>query len=189
MRPATRNRTNKSYRKQATAKNIIFVPRTGVTVTFDKAREIVKKVWLDNSSIIGLDSDTDIDENKATAIHVREIDAKPINKVEKTRRPTTLTVITEDRNKNRQVYLFNIVVDGNRQYDGNTALVEYTSADRLNADRIIKNINLARAQKLISPEIEMASQQLIDLLNSGMDVEEAAQKVKLSPRFLRAMNK
>jgi hypothetical protein len=172
------------------SKIVYLQPGFGVTIKFDKADEIIKKAWLDNSSFVGLDTDTDINENLATAIHLREIDAKPVNNLEKIR-AAQLTVITTDRNNKSQVYLFDIRFLGS-QPSNKVSLIEYvrSATDKLDSERIIKNISLAKEQGIIaSRDLIDSTQKLVNLLKSGMNPEEAAKKANISPRFLRAMNR
>lgn len=86
----------------------------GVSISFYKTKETIKRVWIDDPSQILLDSDgcldgidDDCDENGAGLIHLRRIKRLDIKGMPKTH-TTQLTIITESA-QGRKSYHFRVI--------------------------------------------------------------------------------
>lgn len=86
----------------------------GVSISFYKIKETIKRVWIDDPSQILLDSDgcldginDDCDENGAGLIHLRKINRLDIKGLPKTQ-ATQLTIITESA-RGRKSYHFRVI--------------------------------------------------------------------------------
>lgn len=180
--------------------SIYLTPGQGITLNYDKAKQKVETIWIDNKRFVGLDSDgclvglnANCKQNEATALHLKLIESAPSNEIEKVDR-SMMTVITVDETGNRHHYIYRIYPERMGGEHESLALIEYVMPSALNSKyssrQLIDRIEKAKARGFIrSPQLVERVDKLVDLLRRGGNVEQAAGQAGISIEFIEGLLK
>ena len=177
---------------------IEIYPGHGTTINFRSTGETIHKVWLDDPSQVTLDFD---DANcleggedqvpcAAKVIHLRRIQRLSFPNLPATN-ATTLTVVTD-----RNLYTFRLTYPNIGNPKSSVLDIQSTSFrpdtaklpanGQSGAQRIEQGLQVARSRHLIQPSDALWNrlQSLLNLINTGTPVAQAAQQVGISQALL-----
>ncbi len=177
---------------------IYLPPGQGITLNYGKVEQTVETLWLDNKRFVGVDSDGCLSglngscpKNEATMLHLRLIEALPVNAIENSNN-SLLTVVTVDRKGARRFYIYKIQPEYGYFSGNNIKLIEYimpSNTTSYDAKKIIANIKIAIDRGLIRDlKLIERTNKFVQLLQDGMDVEQAGREAQLSPRFIEGIS-
>ncbi|NJO60336.1 MAG: hypothetical protein HC836_19310 [Richelia sp. RM2_1_2] len=176
----------------------------GVSISFYKTGETIKRVWIDDPSQILLDSDgclkginEDCKTSGAGLLHIRRINRLNIRGLPKVW-STHLTIITESP-KGRKSYHFKVAPAGNKPQYSQIAIVPdfkpqkqrpIRKAPRIDTANISRGISKAVQDGLVSrnDELYRRVRKLIYTINNGENnLQVAANKVGVSMKLIRKL--
>lgn len=186
----------------------------GTNLNLIPTGEVIKKVWLDDPSQIGLDADEPLcilsastDNNNCTNSTARVIHLKKIHPIKFSNIPQTattlLSVVTEDAEGDRQLYQFRIAYGkGNPEYHTVTIFpedvptsIEQTRVVRRNElqqpslDNVEQGLQIAKSRGLLSKsqgnqELEARVQNFLLLARNGEPFKFAARQAGVSMQLI-----
>lgn len=176
----------------------------GVSISFYKTGETIKRVWIDDPSQILLDSDgclqginEDCETSGARLLHLRRINRLNIRGLPKVW-ATHLTIITESP-RGRKSYHFKVAPASNKPQYSQIAIVPdfkpqrqkpIRKTPRINTANISRGINRAVRDGLVSKNDELYKRvkKLIYTINNGeSDLQTAASKAGVSMQLIRRL--
>jgi hypothetical protein len=171
----------------------------GLTISFARANQTVETVWLDNPRFVGLDSDGCLQglqptctKNEASALHLKLIDSVPVAKVNQINK-SLMTVVTLDAQGQRHNYLYRLQASLQGADSDGTALIEYVPSisatpTPISAPAITQGMQLAQREgRLKDPQLMSRTITLLNLLNSGVPLENAAKEAGVSMTYIRSL--
>jgi hypothetical protein len=176
-------------------------PGQGVTLDYGKAGQTVETIFLDNRRFVALDTDGCLNglnggscaKNEATMLHLRLIDSLPGSGVVDRINKSLLTVVTTDSSDVRRTYLYRIRPSLNTSDGDGTELIEYVnqrtaSTDRYTAENILAQLKKGTVEGwLVDPSLIGRVRSFADYLRQGLPVEVAADKAKISMKFVNGL--
>lgn len=186
----------------------------GTNLNLIPTGEIIKKVWLDDPSQIGLDSDEPLcvlnaatDNESCTNSQAKVIHLKKIHPIKFPSLPQTattlLSVVTEDPTGDRELYQFRIAYgQGNPEYhtvtifpDDAPTPIEQTRVVRQNSlqqpslENIELGLQIAKNRGLLSEsqgnqELEVRVQNFLILARNGQPFKSAASQAGVSAQLI-----
>ena len=184
-------------------------PGHGVSISFYRTREIIKKIWLDDPSRFVFDVDGCLEglgrcsENSTGAglIHIRQIEKVKIPGLPEGPYGAHMTVITESESQ-RKTYHFRIVLgNGSPEYSeleiiNDTAskkeeivrpLVDYTA--RSDSEYITKGMQVALLKQWVTTDSKLWKRlnQLVELRSSGENITVAASTAGVSMQLVEKL--
>lgn len=176
----------------------------GVSISFYKTGETIKRVWIDDPSQILLDSDgclqginDDCETSSAGLLHLRRINRLNIRGLPKTS-ATHLTIITESP-RGRKSYHFRVAPASNKPSYSQIAIVPdfkprrqrpIRKTPRIDTTSISRGINKAVRDGLVSrnDELYRRVRKLIYTVNNGENnLQTAANKAGVSMKLIRKL--
>lgn len=182
----------------------------GANLNLIPTGEIIKKVWLDDPSQIGLDSDeplcvlaagSDDDSctnSAATVLHLKRIHPIKFPNLPRTD-STLLSVVTENKQGDRALYQFRIAYGkGNPEYHTVTIYPDVassasaSSAKQNNLERlqnIEQGLKVAKSKRLLgksqgNQNLELRVKRFLFLVRGGTKVSVAMKKAGVSPQLI-----
>lgn len=176
----------------------------GVSISFYKTGEIIKRVWIDDPSQILLDSDGCLqginkgcNSSGAGLLHLRRINRLDIRGLPKVW-ATHLTIITESP-RGRKSYHFKVAPSGNKPQYSQIAIVPdfkpqkqrlIRKTPRIDTANIRRGINKAVQDGLVSRNDELYTRfrKLMYTINNGENnLQVAANKAGVSMKLIRKL--
>ena len=182
-------------------------PGHGVSISFYRTREIIKKIWLDDPSRFVFDVDGCLEglgrcslNSGAGLIHIRQIELVKIPGLPEAAYGSEMTVITESGSQ-RKTYHFRIVPgNGTPEYSeleiiNDTASkpeeivrpIDYTA--RSDSKYIAKGMQIARANQWVARDSKLWKRlnQLVELRSSGEELVVAASTAGVSMQLVEKL--
>jgi hypothetical protein len=180
--------------------SIYLTAGQGITLNYDKAKQKVETIWIDNKRFVGIDSDGCIvglnpscKRNEATALHLRLIESTANNEADKVER-SMITVITVDQKGERYYYIYRIYPERTYSNQESLALIEYIMPSAFNSKysskQVMDRIERAKNEGIIrNPQLVERVDKLVGLLKKGINVENSSQDAGISIEFIEGLLK
>jgi len=195
---------SKATGTQAQLQTVEVWPGHGVSISFYETGEVIQRVWLDDPSRILMDVDgclqglsdrSNCKDSGAGLIHLRQINPVSIRGIPIATNGAHLTVITQSPAGTRQVYNFRVLTSkGTPRYSTISITPDVTRKEAPPADSIIvatitKGLQVAAEKRWITPSnpLWQKLQQLIQELQSGKNLTNAAESLKVSPQLIERL--
>lgn len=195
---------SKATGTQAQLQTVEVWPGHGISISFYETGEVIQRVWLDDPSRILMDVDgclqglsdrSNCKDSGAGLIHLRQINSVSIPGMPTAKNGAHLTVITQSSAGTRQVYNFRVLTSkGTPRYSTISITPDVTRKEAPPADSIIvatitKGSQVAAEKRWITPSnpLWQKLQQLIQELQSGKNLTNAAESVKVSPQLIERL--
>ena len=186
----------------------------GANLNFVPTGEIIKKVWLDDPSLIGLDSDEPLcvvaagsnnetcTDSEATIIHLKRIHQIKFPNLPRTA-STLLSVVTENKQGDRALYQFRVAYGkGNPEYhtvavypdvptiqQRRTLFVSSINPQQPSLENIELGLQVARSKRLLGRsqgnlELEKRVKTFLTLARNGESLKSAASSAGVSMQLI-----
>ena len=178
--------------------DVYLSPGQGVTIDYRRTGQTIETVWLDNKRYVGISTDGSLlglnegaSSVPGSALHLNLIENQANNSIERSDH-SLLTVVTIDPKKQRRYFLYNVFPNYHLHQGESTKLIEYImpiqTPNKFNTAKLIKNIDIMTRKGLITNlELIKRINKLIDLLNDGLDLSQAAREAKVSMKFINSV--